>query len=69
MNNYSKVPCKRRSSVNSGAWLRRFDYVTGVEKVALQKQKMEKKVKEKCCIIPTLYAFPPNMECMEVCFV
>jgi len=24
------VPCKRRSSVNSGAWLRRFDDVTGV---------------------------------------
>jgi len=26
------VPCKRRSSVNSGAWLRRFDDVTGVAK-------------------------------------
>ena len=27
-----RVPCKRRSSVNSGAWLRRFDDVTGVAK-------------------------------------
>jgi len=27
------VPCKRRSSVNSGAWLRRFDDVTGVAKI------------------------------------
>ena len=26
------VACKRRSSVNSGAWLRRFDDVTGVIK-------------------------------------
>jgi len=26
------VPCKRRSSVNSGAWLRRFDDVTEVAK-------------------------------------
>jgi len=26
------VPCKRPSSVTSGAWLRRFDDVTGVAK-------------------------------------
>jgi len=26
------LPFKRRSSVNSGAWLRRFDDVTGVAK-------------------------------------
>jgi len=26
------VPCKRRSSVNSGAWLRRFNDVTGAAK-------------------------------------
>jgi len=26
------VPCKRRNSVNSGTWLRRFDDVTGVAK-------------------------------------
>jgi len=31
------VPCKRRSSVNSGAWLRRFDDVTGVEQSCVAK--------------------------------
>jgi len=42
--NYKKLwVYKRRSSVNSGAWLRRCDDVTGVQKVALQKQKKEKK--------------------------
>jgi len=30
---FAKVPCKRQSSVNSGAWLRRFDDVTGVAKI------------------------------------
>jgi len=33
------------------------------------KSKERKKVKEKCCIIATEYAFPPNMECVEVCDV
>jgi len=37
------IACKRRSSVKSRACLRRFDDVTGVEKVALQTQKKEKK--------------------------
>jgi len=37
-----RVPCKRRSSVNSGTWLRRFDDLTAVKKVALEKQKKEK---------------------------
>jgi len=27
-----QVPCERRSSVNSKAWLRRFDDITGVAK-------------------------------------
>jgi len=48
-----RVACKRRSSVNSGAWLRRFDDVTGVEKSCIAKSKKGKKVKEKCCIIAT----------------
>jgi len=48
-----KVACKRWSSVNSRAWLRRFDDVTGVEKSCVAKSKKAKKVKEKCCIIAT----------------
>jgi len=36
------MPCKRRSSVNSGAWLRRFDDVTGVEKSFVAKAKKER---------------------------
>jgi len=55
--------------VKGGAWLRRFDDVTGVEKSCIAKAKKGKKVKEKCCIIASLSAFPPNMECMEVCDV
>jgi len=47
------VPCKRRSSVNSGAWLWRFDDVTAVEKSRIAIAKKGKKVKEKCCIIAT----------------
>jgi len=42
------VPCKRRSSVKSGGWLRRFDDVTRVEKGCVAKGK---NVKEKCCIM------------------
>jgi len=60
------VPCKRRSSANSAAWLQRFDDVTAVEKSYVVKAK---KVKEKCYVIATFYAFPPNMECMNVCYV
>jgi len=48
-----RVACKRRSSVNSGAWLRRFDDVTGVEKSCVAKSKKGKIVKEKFCIIAT----------------
>jgi len=52
--NYKKLwVYKRRSSVNSGAWLRRCDDVTGVEKSCVAKAKKGKKVKEKCCIIAT----------------
>ena len=48
-----EVACKRQSSVNSEAWLRRFDDVTRVEKSCIAKSKKEKKVKEKCCIFET----------------
>jgi len=47
------VACKRQSSVNSGAWLRRFDGITGVEKSCVAKSKKGKIVKEKCYIIAT----------------
>jgi len=42
-----EVPCK------CGAWLRRFDDVTGVEKSCVEKATKGKKVKEKFCIIAT----------------
>ena len=47
----SWVPCKRRSSVKSGAWLRRSDDVTGVEKSCGAKGINGKKAKEKYFII------------------
>jgi len=45
------VPCKRHSSVNSGAWLRKFDDVTRVEKSCITKGINGKKAKEKYFII------------------
>jgi len=50
-NRLTKVPCKRRSSVNSGAWLRRFDDVTGVEESCVAKginRKKKKKIFHYC---------------------
>jgi len=37
------VPSKRRSSINSGAWLRRFDDVTGVAKTDILRLAMRSK--------------------------
>jgi len=45
------VACKKRSSVNSGAWLWRFDDVSGVEKNCVAKGINRKKAKEKYFII------------------
>jgi len=44
----------------------RFDDVSGLEKVVLQKQKKEKKSEGKNFIIANLICVFPNMECMEV---
>ena len=51
------VACKRRSSVNSGAWLWRFDDVTGVEKSCVAKGVNRKKAKEKYLFIVETYFF------------
>ena len=45
------VPCKRQSSVNSGAWLRWFDDVFVVEKSCIAKGMNRKKAKEKYFLI------------------
>jgi len=55
------VSCKRWSSVNNGAWLRRFDDVTGMEKSCVAKELNKKKAKEKCLIIANKYSLPPNI--------
>jgi len=55
------VACKRRSSVNSGAWLRRFDDVIIVKKSSVVKGINRKKSKEKYFIITNKYALPPNI--------
>jgi len=57
----SAVACKRRSSVNSGAWLRRFEDVTRVEKSCVAKGINIKKAKEKYLIIANKYKLPPNI--------
>jgi len=55
------VACKRRSSVNSGVLLRRFDDVTAVEKSCVAKGTNRKKTKEKYFIIANKYGLPPNI--------
>ena len=52
------IACKRRSSVKSRACLRRFDDVTGVEKVALQTQKKEKKWRKNVVSLQLNMPFP-----------
>jgi len=47
--------------VNSGAWLRRFDDVTGVEKSRVANGINRKKVKEEYFIIANKYALTPNI--------
>jgi len=47
--------------VKGGAWLRRFDDVTGVEKSCVAKGINGKKAKEKHFIIANIYALPPNI--------
>jgi len=45
------VPYKRQSSIYSGAWLRRFDDITGMEKSCVTKGTNGKRPKEKYFII------------------
>jgi len=45
------VACKRRTSVKSGAWLRRFDDITGVEESCVAKGIYRKKAKDKYFVI------------------
>jgi len=65
----TEVPCKRRSSVNSGAWLRMLNDVTGVEKIWVANGINRKKVKEKYFIIANKYSLNPNIYCMDLCVV
>jgi len=58
---FRKVACERRSSINSGAWLRRFDDITRVEKSCVAKGINRTKAKEKYFIIKNKYALPPNI--------
>ena len=53
-----KVACKRWSSVNSRAWLRRFDDVTGVEKSCVAKSKKGKKWRKNVVSLQLNMRFP-----------
>jgi len=52
------VPCKRWSAVNSGAWLRRFDDVTGVEKSRVGKGINGKKQRKNILLLKINMRFP-----------
>ena len=52
------VSCERRSSVNSGAWLRRFDDVTGMEKSCVAKGINIKKQRKNCLLLQINMRFP-----------
>jgi len=56
-----RVSCKMRSSVNSGAWLRRFGDITRVEKNCVANGINRKKAKEKYFIIINKYALLLNI--------
>jgi len=65
------VPCKRQSSVNNGAWLRRFDDVTGVEKSCC-KSKKRKKSEGKMLYLCNLICVSPkhgmrgSLQCLKI---
>ena len=61
--------------VKGGAWLRRFDDVSGVEKSCVAKSKRGKKVKEKCCIIATFirvsskHGIHGSLRCLKILYI
>jgi len=57
------MPCERRSSVNSRAWLQRFDNITGVKRSCVAKGINGKKAKKKhfITVLQMKYAIPPNI--------
>jgi len=55
---WQKVPCKRRSSVNSGAWLHRFDDVTRVENSCVAKGINGKKQRKNILLLQISMRFP-----------
>jgi len=63
------VPCKRQSSVNSGAWLRKFDDVSGVEKSCVAKRINGKKAKKNDLLLQINMRFPQTFKCIDVCHV
>jgi len=54
----STVPCKRQSSVNSEAWLRKFDDVTGVGKICFAKGINGKKQRKNILLLQIKMRFP-----------
>jgi len=71
----SLVACKRRSSVNSRPWLRRFDDVTGVEKSCAAKSKKEKKVKGKMLhhynliCVSSKHGIHGSLRCLKILYI
>jgi len=55
---YYWVACERRNSINSGAWLRRFDDVTGVEKSCVAKGINRKKQRKNIFLLQINMRFP-----------
>jgi len=60
-----RVPCKRQSAVNSGAWLQRFDDVTGVDKGCVAKGINGKKQRKNILLLQTNMCLPKHL--MHVC--
>jgi len=70
-----QVACKRRSSVNSRAWLRRFDDVTRVEKSCIAKSKKGKKSEGKVLYACNLICVSPkhgihrSFRCLKILYI
>ena len=70
----NEVACERWSSVNSGAWLRRFDDETGVKTSCVAKSKKENKWKKMLyhcnliCVSPK-HGIHGSLRCLKILYI
>jgi len=68
------VPCKRRNSVNSRAWLWRFDDITRVEKSCVAKGINGKMQRKNILLLQINMRFPKHLmhgclQCLKILYI